>query len=581
MKKLIFFTSLIIVLLSAASVSAHEGWYDFFDFESYTGNDETLSDLPKSGTYGNFALNNRTGELGADGVTSEVTDKGTSLVLVRRYSKYPGVYYAYKSSSYDVTDTLHASLSFKINGTISEGYGVFRFRKRGSSSPYNIAVFNNNGTISVMGETLKKDGAKIYYSKDKWYDLDVVYDVKSGYCKVHITGEDGFDVYYEGCSGYEKNLTSIQLVMFETAGSIKDTEQVAKIYLDNWKIETVTRQYATNETITFDDFNVRTGGTSVPKGYMLTGFLAKSNSSTGYSAVSADEDDTGKKLVLSQNIERPLTLSGSFKNKIVEPVTFEADLTLNSLNSDTVIYLGNPDEGCSEALRVLANTGDVYAFGKRTGIHLTVNKNYRLKLSFDPKTCQGYLTFDEGTEGVTSKFENKDVSLTWFKTYKLALENYTNSSGNTMKAMFDNLKLYARDNIYHPINETPYDFDIAGYAQESENTFLVRMNNPIDKSDSFVARVNREVASAQVIDAHTVRITYPMDPGEANIKLAGIADVYGNSVTANCEIQKVSIPDGFVISNPVFLADSLGVESEIDSATPGELNAVINIKKSN
>ena len=164
MKKLIFFTSLIIVLLSAFAVSAHEGRYDFFDFESYTGNDETLSDLPKSGTYGSFALNNRSGELGADGVTSEVTDKGTSLVLVRRYAKYPGVYYTYKQSSYDVIDTLHASLSFKINGTISEGYGVFRFRKRGSSSPYNIAVFNNNGTISVMGETLKKEGAKIYYS---------------------------------------------------------------------------------------------------------------------------------------------------------------------------------------------------------------------------------------------------------------------------------------------------------------------------------------------------------------------------------------------------------------------------------
>ena len=581
MKKLIFFIILILMLTVGITVSAHECRYDFFDFENYTGNSSTLSVLPKSGTWGEFALNNRSGTDGNDGVTSETTDKGTSLVLVRKYAKYPGVYYRYSTESYDVTDTIHSSLSFKISGSIPEGYGVFRFRKRGNSSPYDIAIFKDNGTISILGESLKKDGGYIYYSKNKWYDLDVVYDVKSGYCKVHITDNDGFDIYREGCSGYEKSLTSIQLVMFETIGSAKEPYTETKIYLDNWKIETVKKLYAENEPLTFEDFATRLGGSSVPKGYMLTGFASKSDSTSGYSGVFTEEEESGKCLVLAQNINKPLTLSGSFKNKIVEPWVIETDVKLKSLNSDTVIYLGNSKEGYADTIRIEANTGNVYACLQKTGIRLMPDKSYHLTLAFDPKTNQGYFIADDGKQSSVSKFVTSGITITWVNAYRLALENHTNFSGNEMKVLFDNIKLSSRDNIYHPMTEVQYAFDISEYMQESENTFLVRMNNPIDWNDSFVARVNREVASAQKVDAYTVRITYPMNPGEANIKLAGIADIFGNSVNTNCEIQKISMPDGFIVSNPVFLADRLGVESFAHSLAPGDLNAVINIKKVN
>ena len=427
---------------------------------------------------------------------------------------------------------------------------------------------------------MKKDGGYIYYSKNKWYDLDVVYDVKSGYCKVHITDKEGFDIYREGCTGFEKNLTSIQLVMFETIGAVKQPYTDTKIYLDNWTIETVKKLYSENEPLTFEDFETRTGGTSVPKGYMLTGFAAKTSEAGGYSGVFTEEGQSGKCLVLAQNVNKPLTLSGKFKNKVIEPWNFEADVMLKSLNSDTVVYLGNSKEGYADTIRIEANTGDVYACSQKTGIRLMPGKSYHLNLAFDPKTNQGYFISDDGENISTSKFVTSGIGITWVNAYRLALENHTNSSGNEMKVLFDNIKLSSRDNIYHPLSDVQYDFDISEYVQESDNTFLIRMNNPIDWNDSFVARVNREVASAERVDAYTVRITYPMAPGEANIQLGGIADVFGNSVTVKCELIKTNVTDGFSVSNPVFLADGLGVESITDSLAPGNLNAVINIKKS-
>ncbi len=569
------------MLAVGTTVSAHEGQYDFFDFENYTGNNETLSVVPARGTYGVFGINNRTGDSGDDGITSEATDKGTSLVLVRRYAKYPGVYYSHRYASYDTTETLHSSLSFKINGTISGGYGVFRFRKRGSSSPYNIVVFNDNGTISILDEPIKENGGYVYYSKDKWYNLDVVYDVPSGYCKVRITGDEGLDICREKCSGYEKSLTSIQHVMFETIGDIKDTEKVAKVYLDNWKIETVSRQQSTNAPITFDDFSAGDSGADVPKGYMLTGFVPASTAASGYSAVFTREDEKGRALVLAQNVARPLTLWGTFKNKVVEATVFEADVKVESLNSDTSIYLGNADEGYADALRIKASTGEIFAYGQSLGKRLAVGKSYHITLAFDSTSKCGYLVCSDGTFSTTHKFVSAEIPVTWVGGYKLSLENYSNSAGNTMEALFDNLKLSSGDNIYHLSDSSDYDFDIADYWQCGNDTYMIRMNKPIDTTVMPTVKVNGQTAEFAFVNANTIKVYYPQDEGEVNVKISGIKDTSGASVTKSCELVNIDMTSSLKISNPVFLADRLGIESLTDSVKPGSLTAVVNIKKAN
>ena len=83
MKK-IFFLTILILILSPFAVSAHQQSKDYFDFETYVGNDETLQVVPKGGSYGNWGVNNplNSSTLLRDGVTSAKTDKGTSMVLV-------------------------------------------------------------------------------------------------------------------------------------------------------------------------------------------------------------------------------------------------------------------------------------------------------------------------------------------------------------------------------------------------------------------------------------------------------------------------------------------------------------------
>lgn len=452
MKRLILL-AFFILLLFPFSANAHSSYYDFFDFENYIGNDETLSKLPDSGTYGGWGLNNYTNPSGNDGVTSVKTDKGTSLMLRRKYATYPGVYYAFKKQEYDVSETLHVSFSVKISGDITGGYGSFRFRKRGDWVPHNIIIFNNDGKLSVLGKYVKQNGIYVYYEKDKWYDVDVTYDVPTGYCKINISDDADFNISCDGCTGKEKELTSIQLVMFETIGSVNEEHKEAYVYLDNWQVNTVPKMYIQNKTEDFSDFKFSIDGTKVSKGWMLTDFLGKTDGSKSFAGVFEETlSETDKALALCKNNSMPLTLWGNFKNKVLGAAVFETDVTLYNLSCDVLISLGNSSV-YEDALFVEGQSGSLYAFGNYTGQKLIPGKKYHIALACDTKTSQGYITTDDGMQIKESAFTFSSSDIDAISSYKISLKGTPYAASSVMKAVLDNISLSGTDSIYNSFYE--------------------------------------------------------------------------------------------------------------------------------
>ena len=446
MKKILFL-SILILLLSPFAASAHQESKDFFDFESYVGNDETLRVVPDAGTYGTWGINNPVGPSGQrDGVTSETTDKGTSMVLVRKNAQYPGIYYAFKNG-YHVTDTLHVSFAIKISGTLEDGAAIFRFRKPNNSTPYNIMTFSDSGNITFYGKIYRKDGITPKYKKDKWYYVDALYDVESGYTKINLTDGKDFNIDYEGMSGYEDALTPVQLVMMETTGYIKKGLE-GRIYLDDWLVETVPKMYVENEVQTFSGFRFSDDGTLISDSYMLTGFTSKVSDSKPYAGVFKDSlKESDDALSLCMNTDIPLSLWGEFKNKVKKSGSFETDIRLCSFIADTCIYLGD-SHSYEKAIRIEAQNGNVRVFGQPASISLTAFKDYHISLDFDLNSKCALLSVSDGETIRTNSFKIPSLSLDSISAYKLAFENYLPYGQTEMKAVFDNISLKGGNSLY-------------------------------------------------------------------------------------------------------------------------------------
>ena len=449
MKRVFIFTFLLLLLIPVG-VFAHSGYDDFFDFESYLGDDATLTKLPASGIYGTWGLNNYIASSGNDGVTSAETEKGTSLCLRRKYALYPGVYYGFKQSN-AVTETLHVSFSVKISGDIPGGHGSFRFRKPNDATPYNIVSFSDDykGKIFILGKSIKQNGVTAYYEKDTWYDVDVIYDVKSGYCRVSVADDEYLDVSYEGYSGYENDLTSISRVMFETLGTTNTEQTECRVYLDDWRINTVPRMYVQNETETFESFNFREDGTGLSKTWMLTGFLAKTDNASSYAGVFAENADDGNiALALCKNNSKPLTLYKSLKNKLIGAMELEMDITPESLNTDVIISIGD-SSSYADAIRLEKNTGRLYAFGIYTGQILFAGKNYHITLGYDTSSAQGYIETSEGEYVQKSVFGLLSSPIETVTGYKILLKSDLSYPSFPVKIIFDNIALGGCGNIYN------------------------------------------------------------------------------------------------------------------------------------
>ena len=449
MKKIFIFTFLLLLLIPVG-VFAHSGYDDFFDFESYSGDDATLTKLPASGIYGTWALNNHTGSSGNDGVTSAETEKGTSLCLRRKYATYPGVYYGFKQNC-RVSETLHVSFSVKITGDMPGGYGIFRFRKPDDVTPYDIVSFSDdyNGMIFIMGKSVKQNGITAYYEKNRWYDVDVTYDVKSGYCRVSVTDGEYLNISYEDYSGYENDLTTISRVMFETLGSSNPEHIECRVYLDNWRINTVPRMYAANETETFENFGFREDGTGLSKNWMLTDFLAKTDGTSAYAGVFAENTGAGNiALALCKNNSKPLVLHKSLKNKLIGALKLEMDIMPESLNADVIISLGDLSS-YADAVRIEKNTGKLYAFGIYTGQMLLAGKNYHITLGYDTASAQGYIETANGAKEQKSVFGLSSSPIETVTAYRLSLKSDLAYPSLPVKVIFDNIALGGCGSIYN------------------------------------------------------------------------------------------------------------------------------------
>ena len=481
MKKILFL-SILILLLSPFVVSAHQESKDFFDFETYVGNDETLRVVPPSGSYGGWGINNPVGPSGLrDGVTSETTDKGTSMVLVRKNAQYPGIYYSFKNG-YSVTDTLHVSFAIKISGTLEEGSAIFRFRKPNNSTPYNVMTFSDSGYLTFYGKIYRKDGITPKYQKDKWYYVDVLYDVESGYTKINLTDGNDFNIDYEGMSGYEDALTPVQLVMVETTGYIKKGLE-GRVYLDDWLVETVPKMYVENEVHTFSEFRFSDDGTLVSDSYMLTGFAAKVSDSKPFSGVFKDSlKESDDAIALCMNTNTPLSLWGEFKNKVKKSGSFETDLRIYNLVADTLVYLGN-SASYEDALRIEAQSGRVYVFGQPTAICLSAFKDYHISLDFDLASKCVILKVSDGETVRSNSFKLSGFNIDSISAYKLTFENYLSYGQTKMKAVFDNVSLKGRDSIYIShcdkneavsLNTDKNRTKISNIPSEFENSYFFR-----------------------------------------------------------------------------------------------------------
>lgn len=723
MKRLILL-AFFILLLFPGGAYAHNDYYDFFDFENYIGNNETLLVPPDAGSYGQWELNNHKGSLGDDGITSAKTEKGTSLCLMRKYATYPGVFYHFKKQEYDITQTLQTKFSIKINGDIPGGYGVFRFRKRTSSTPYNLIVFNDDGLISIFGKPFRQNGITARYEKDRWYDVDVTYDVPSGYCKICITGDDNFSLSYEGCSNYEKELTSISRIMFETIGSDNPDQVETRVYLDNWQVNTLPRMYVTNKPETFEDFRFSEDGTGVSKSWMLTDFLAKDKSSLIYAGVFEENECDGDKAVaLCKNTDKSLTLWGSFNNKVTGGAVFETDLKLYNSSSDVVISLGN-SASYADAILIEAKTGNVYAFGKYTGQKIFPGKQYRLKIAYDTITNQGHITTNDGKDSIRRDFSSSESFADSISSYKLILKGSMVQGSSSMKAVFDNITLSGCDSIYNsyydvrdysesptelskdnpsyalfcdadesggnsyveyiidsskadngsltfnlisntdtkalsvdlknntitsltkdtcsfdkslslvltatvfkdklyvrviqkdiPILSFEYtfsdiyslksaklmldcdetsevyikkaifakknEFDISSVLQTGEDEFIVVMSNPVDTNISPSITVNKQLVQYEFADPYTLKISHSQSAGEANITVSNIKDIFGVTVTKSCELNWRDMKDSYTVSKPIFFSFQNGIYRPAKKLLPGDITAMLHVKKSN
>ena len=481
MKK-IFFLTILILILSPFAVSAHQQSKDYFDFETYVGNDETLQVVPKGGSYGNWGVNNplNSSTLLRDGVTSAKTDKGTSMVLVRKNAQYPGIYYSFKNN-YTIADSLHVSFAIKISGTIEDGSVIFRFRKPNNSTPYNVMTFSDSGYVTFFGKVFRKDGITPRYEKDKWYYVDVIYDVTSGYTKINLNDGEDFNIDYEGMSGYEEALTPVQLVMVETTGYIKGGYE-GRIYLDDWLVESIPKVYVENRVQTFSDFDFSPDGTKVSDEYMLTSFVANQSDTKTFAGVFKDELDGTEALALSMNTDTPLSLWGNFKYKINNAGTFETDLRLCNSIADTVLYLGNT--ACyEEALRIKAQTGSVSLFGQCTQISLSPFKDYHISLSFDLLSGCGFAKISDGENIWQASFTLPLPRVEEVSAYKLCFENYMPHGQTAMKTIVDNISLYGRDSIY--ISHCDMNEPAEGVLLNSQNNRTKTLYVPSNSGSSY------------------------------------------------------------------------------------------------
>ena len=428
MRKIIPVFLALVIITAVYPVSAHQDVYGFFFFETYTGSAD-LKTLPKRGSYGEWTRNNCTN----DGVTSALTEKGTSLVLHKERDNYPGIRYNVSDSADYLTDGIHVSYSFMTEGATNR---VFRFRKKTASlyESVDVITINTNDLVNVYGKRIYCGDLPLRIKQGVWYDVDVRYDVNSGYTEVFIT--DGDKVYFCKRKSGKTGKLGIYQILWETSeradGNIKNT------YIDNVLIESTDGFPPVNETDDFEDFAGNDLGTFAPKGFKIQNFLPYSG--TGYKYAGAfryTRDDNGM-LKIAENNDYGIYLLKQYDLAAEMNAAVEMKTEIQDLNSTRVLYAGY-NGNFEEAVRIESKSGRVYVFNNNTDFCILPYTQYSLKLliSNESKTGVLYINGDNNSFYYVFRFDgHKSIDA-----LKFSIENYAALYGNETAVLLDDIVL--------------------------------------------------------------------------------------------------------------------------------------------
>lgn len=423
MKKCIGAVLALTLLCSLVSAQGSVG--DSFDFESYSPG-SSLKSLPEKGSYGAWSLNNCTN----DGVTAEKTGKGTSLVLVHEKDQYPGVRYVFGSGNC-AAEGIHVKYSFKISGGDGETIHFFRFRKKGSSVPYNIMKWEDSNLITVMGQKLKNGFNTLYGVPNEWYDVDIKYNVTSCFAKICITWRS-MEFDFTGFAPFE-GLDNVEQVLFEESGKI--SSGVCKTYIDDVLIEHTPALYKENETVSFENYYESKDGTLPPEGFTGSGIYGFYDAEHKFSGMFTERNLNGKMLSVCENFNSGTEVCKKFSVSAENFILFETDIGFPDLNSDKCVFLND-----KKILEFKALSGNLVFGGASTGFTPRTDLIYNLKIFADTKSGEYTLSVSCGGEEFT-RAHIKDKPFEKLESVKFKLENYEAFYGDTAKMLLNNISL--------------------------------------------------------------------------------------------------------------------------------------------
>jgi len=303
----------------------------FHDFETYVGNDETLSiqTLQNWTTgWGAYGL----GE-GVAGPTSVKTDRGNSLNIVNRDQdgKY-GSAQVRPAAKEKIETSLEIKVSIRpIEFNVSAVIYFF-----GDGSPNQLTAFlmrADDNNINVMGTIL---GFKPV--ADQWYDIEYKINKVSGYFEATVTcGENSQTV--KGVNEVIKNFKTFNSIGVGYSGNRRFGD-ISNLWIDDISIrETEPFCLTMDEKSDFESFTPGTTGITVPEGFEASGTVKDKNGFYSEEGTLVMKTATDGELSLKKKFD----FKSPYTASVYGNIRTEFELNIPDANADRIIKIGETE----------------------------------------------------------------------------------------------------------------------------------------------------------------------------------------------------------------------------------------------